>query len=493
MSNKAIRVRFAPSPTGHLHIGSARTALFNWLFARHEQGQYILRIEDTDRSRSTVEFEESIIEDLAWLGLYWDEGPDIGGPAELYRQTERIKAGIYKSYVNKLLENNLAYYCYCTPEELEAERKQALVTGRMPKYSGRCRYLTAKQQKEFAFLGRTPTVRFAIPDDLQFVNFNDLLKGEVAFSREVLSDIIIWRANETPTYNLAVVVDDIDMNITHVLRGEDHLTNTAYQLLLYQAFQAKAPQFGHFSMILGPDKTKLSKRHGATAVGEYKVKGYLSEALVNYLALLSWSPPEGEELLSIERIVKLFSLERVSKSPAIFDLPKLNWLNGQHIRKKELESLVNALIPYYQAAGFIKGMPSKEQFHWLTKVTEAVKTNLTTLADIKEQAAIFFQEPTYTPEVSAMLSQKQALTILGLLAKKVNEHKEEEINYNLAKQILSEVASELKPKGFKNKDIYQTIRLALTGQRSGPELFYVLSIINKEEIKKRVAVQRMSS
>lgn len=481
-TTQEIKVRFAPSPTGHLHLGTARTALFNWLFARHHQAKFILRIEDTDRSRSTLTFEEAIIEDLAWLGLYWDEGPDIGGPAQLYRQTERLQAGVYKRFVERLLQSNHAYYCYCTPQELEAQRQQALAQGKMPKYSGRCRYLTKKQRQELISSGRQPAVRFAISETGPEVKFQDLLKGEVVFSREVLTDFIIWRANQSPTYNLAVVVDDIDMQITHVLRGEDHLTNTAYQLLLYEALEKTPPKFGHFSMILGPDKTKLSKRHGATAIGEYKAKGYLPEALVNYLALLSWSPPAGQEVLPVAEIVKLFSLERVGKSPAIFDIAKLNWLNGQHIRRKDTETLTNLLIPYYEAAGFIKGMPTPTEFSRLLKVTEAIKTDLTTLVDVKEQAAIFFAKPKYSDEVKLFLSQPQAQTILNSLVAKVRLLKGQELDFALAKQILTTLTTELKSQGFKSKDIYQTVRLALTGQRSGPELFYLLSIIGVEPI-----------
>lgn len=482
-----IRVRFAPSPTGHLHIGSARTALFNWLFARHQEGDFILRIEDTDRSRSTVAFEESIIEDLAWLGLYWDEGPDVGGPHQPYRQTERIEAGIYKRFADTLLEKGVAYYCYCTPEELEQQRQEALAKGQMPKYSGRCRFLSPEEKRRFESLGRTPVIRFAVPEDINLVQFNDLLKGKVSFSREVLSDIIIWRANQTPTYNLAVVVDDIDMKITHVLRGEDHLTNTAYQLLIYQALGSLPPQFGHFSMILGPDKAKLSKRHGATAVGQYKAKGYLAEAIINYLALLSWSPPEGEEVLTTAEIVKLFSLQRVSKSPAIFDLPKLNWLNGQHIRRQDTESLTNMLIPYYEAAGFIAGTPDKKLFNWLMKVTEAVKTNLTVLSDVKEQAALFFQPPEYSQEALTLLAQPQAKKVLTVFKEKIKEYEAEELDFALAKEFLSEVAAKLKAEGLKTREIYQTLRLALTGQKSGPELFYLISIINKEQLEKRLS------
>ncbi|MCL4537181.1 MAG: glutamate--tRNA ligase, partial [Nitrospirae bacterium] len=333
--NNKIRVRFAPSPTGHLHIGGARTALFNYLFARHNNGAFVLRIEDTDRSRSTEEYIEAIIEGMRWLKLDWDEGP--------YRQTDRFD--IYRSYVERLLNEGKAYRCYCTPEELEQRRQEALAQGKTPKYDGRCRNITEPMPD------KPSAIRFKMPQEGRTV-VNDLIKGVVEFENNQLEDLIIMRSDGTPTYNFVVVVDDIDMEITHIIRGDDHLNNTPKQIHIYKAFGWEPPAFGHLPMILGADKTRLSKRHGATSVMAYKDMGYLPDALVNYLVRLGWSYGD-QEVFTKDELIKYFSLENIGKSAAVFNPEKLLWLNSQYIIKEDAKTLAEMAIPFLIKEGII--------------------------------------------------------------------------------------------------------------------------------------------
>ncbi|MDP3013940.1 MAG: glutamate--tRNA ligase, partial [Candidatus Subteraquimicrobiales bacterium] len=333
--------RFAPSPTGFLHVGGARTALYNWLFARNKKGDFVLRIEDTDRSRSTEEAIEEIVNSMRWLDLSWDEGP--------YRQTEHLD--LYTKEANRLLESNKAYLCYCTPDELRKRRELALKEKRAPRYDGRCRSLKPKEKRNLEESGRKPAIRFDCPKTGETI-VNDLIRGRVEFKNEVLDDFIILRADGFPTYNFAVVVDDYSMKITHVIRGEDHLPNTPKQILLYQALEYEIPAFAHLPMILGSDKKPLSKRHGATSVEEFRKIGYLSQAMINYLALLGWSYDEKTTLLSVDELVERFSIERVSKNPAIWDPVKLEWMNGHYIRQMSIDELTDSVLPYLKETGF---------------------------------------------------------------------------------------------------------------------------------------------
>ncbi len=326
MNEEKIRVRFAPSPTGQLHLGNARTALFNYLYARKTGGTFVLRVEDTDLERSSAEAEEAILNDLRWMGLEWAEGPGRGGEYGPYRQSERRE--IYARYASELLEKGHAYRCYCTPEELEEKRKRSLARGVPPKYDGRCRNLKPEEEQAFAAEGRASSLRFKV--ETRRVDFEDLIKGRMSFEGQTLGDFIILRSDGTAAYNFAVVVDDALMQITHVIRGEDHLTNTPRQLLIYQALGWQPPKFAHPPMILGPDHSPLSKRHGATSVTYFREEGFLPEALVNYLALLGWSVDAGQEIMSLEELSQKFSLGRVSRSSAIFDIDKLQWVNRAH-------------------------------------------------------------------------------------------------------------------------------------------------------------------
>ncbi|HXW69305.1 MAG TPA: glutamate--tRNA ligase, partial [Dissulfurispiraceae bacterium] len=361
--NRPVKVRFAPSPTGHLHIGGARTALFNWLFARHHKGTFVLRIEDTDTSRSTDEYIDAILKGMEWLGLQWDEGP--------FRQTARFD--IYRSYVEKLLKAGKAYYCYCTPEELEQRRQEALAVGRTPKYDNRCRHL-----KEPA-PGRAAAVRFMMPQEGRTI-VNDLIKGTIEFENNILEDLIILRSDGTPTYNFVVVVDDIDMQITHVIRGDDHVNNTPKQIHIYKAFGWEVPEFAHLPMILGADKARLSKRHGATSVMAYQDMGYLPDALVNYLVRLGWAYGD-QEVFTRQELVEWFSLESVGKSAAVFNPEKLLWLNSQYINRSATEYLAEAVIPFLIGEGIISSNREVDK-QWLSKAILSLKERSRTLVEL---------------------------------------------------------------------------------------------------------------
>ncbi len=350
-----IRVRFAPSPTGQLHVGNARTALFNWLLAHGKDGTFVLRIEDTDAERSTRESEISILEDLRWLGLDWDEGPDVGGPHGPYRQSERLH--LYASYANELLASSHAYYCFCTAEKLDADRQADLAAGRPPKYHGTCRSLPLADTEARMERGERPVIRFRVPESEE-IRFQDLVRGEVVFSTEVIGDFVIVRSDGRPQYNFAVVVDDSLMEVTHVIRGEDHISNTPRQILLYQALGFTPAEFAHLSLVLGPDHTPLSKRHGATSVAEFRARGYLPEALVNYLALIGWSPRtdggSGEhdaELQPVDEMARRFAIEDVGHSAGVFDLEKLAWMNRHYMKAAAPARLAAEALRFFTAQG----------------------------------------------------------------------------------------------------------------------------------------------
>ncbi len=474
-----VRVRFAPSPTGYLHVGGARTALFNWLFARHNRGAFILRIEDTDRERSADKYEKAIIEDLRYLGLDWDEGMEVGGRYGPYRQSQRLD--LYKEYACRLLKEKKAYYCYCIEEELEAKRKEALRQGRTPRYDGKCRNLTEEQKRKYEKEGRRPTVRFKVPKKRVVVS--DLVRGEVTFEADALGDFIILRSDGVAAFNFANIIDDMSMKITHVIRGEDHLSNTPRQILLYQALGAKLPKFAHISMILGPDRTRLSKRHGATAIREYRRKGYLPEALVNYLSLLGWYPPDGEEIKSTKELIKEFSLDHVSKSSAIFDNQKLNWMNGRYIRKASLKRIRNLAIPYLREAGYLKGriIPAKKR--WLLKVIEATRTHLDYLDQVPKETEVFFnKEIKISKKGKETLKKESSKKVLFALKNRLKKIKE--ITDRNFKTLMKDLEKEI---GFRGKNLYLPIRVALTGQNKGPELYLILPILGKRECLKRLS------
>lgn len=476
-----VRVRFAPSPTGHLHMGSARTALFNWLFAGSSNGTFVLRIEDTDRARSADIYEKSIINDLHWLGLNWDEGPEVCGAFGPYYQSKR--QDIYREIAQKLLDEGKSYYCYCTPEELEESRKRALAEGRMQKYDGRCRELTQKQKEIFEREGRQPVIRFKVPR--RKIVINDLISGLVEFDSSVIGDFILLRSDMTASFNFAVVVDDVLMEITHVIRGNDHLSNTPRHILLFEALGHKLPQFAHHSLLLGVDHTKLSKRHGATAVFEYREMGYLPNAVTNYLALLSWSSSDGREIFTPEELVKEFSIEGISKSPAIFDIDKLNWLNKQHILRTDPEVLAKYSTVFLVEKGMYPKEPENSDFCDLVEKIKVVQGNLSKLSDAPRELKVLLSDSIeISNEARRVLSESNSKLVLKSLTEILGGV--DWLDEEKSKEIIKALANKFKEQNIKGKNLYMPIRLALTGKTSGPDLFYLLNSLGKEKSLKRI-------
>ena len=475
----SVRVRFAPSPTGPLHIGGARSALFNWLFARRYGGTFIVRIEDTDLERSSPKAEENILEALRWLGLDWDEGVDVGGPYGPYRQTDRLE--IYRRYANLLVEKGCAYPCYCTEDELAAQREELLRSGEQVKYGGRCRGLTPAERARLEALGRKPALRFAVPED-KTVTVRDLVRGDVCFDCSGIGDFIILKSDGIPTYNFAVVVDDHEMKISHVIRAEEHLPNTPRQILLYEAFGWELPAFAHVSLILGKDRSKMSKRHGATAVIQYRERGYLPEALVNFLALLGWSPGGEEEVISVEELKRSFSLDRVSKSPAVFDLDKLNWLNGHYIRATSVERLAALAVPFLQKAGCVGDPPSALEQEWVKAVVELARDYVCCLEEIPEYAEKYLGDGyDFSEEAKEVLSRDKVSGLLEALAEEVG--RAECLTAQNAPLVLKAAGQKA---GLKGKDVFVPVRAALTGSTQGPDLPKVMAVIGREGVLRRL-------
>lgn len=477
-----IKVRFAPSPTGHLHIGGARTALFNFLFARKMGGKFLLRFEDTDLTRSSVESEQVIVNDLKWLGIEWDEGIDVGGDNGPYRSTERLD--IYRFYVNKLLAEDKAYYCYCTQEELEAERQMLLAKGEMPRYMGRCRHLTSEQKRAFEAQGRVPSVRFKVPAN-RVIEIEDLIRGTVKFESNGIGDFIIVKSDGIPVYNFAVVIDDHLMGISHVIRGEEHLSNTPRQILIYEALGFNIPKFAHVSLILGKDRAKMSKRHGSTWIEQYRDAGYLPEAMVNFLALLGWSPGEEREIFTMEELIERFSLERVSKNPAIFDIDKLNWMNSQYIKNSPTERITELAIPHLKQKGYLDENENVD-FDWLNSIVKTFQDELAFVGEIVEKVGIFFNDniEVQDEEARQILKMEHVPKLLQVFREKVANA--EKIDKDFAVNVFKEMQKELNIKG---KNLFMPIRIALTGQMHGPEMVEIIPILGRERIMKRLENQ----
>jgi len=457
-------------------VGNARTALFNWMFARHHGGSFILRIEDTDESRSDLSYQITLLRDLNWLGIDWDEGPQKEGLYGPYKQSERLE--IYKSHLQKLIDKDFVYPCYCTEEELEEERQTLILSKRMPRYRGKCRNLTADERKKREKEGRIPSFRFKVQP--QVIEFEDLIRGTMKIEGETIGDFIIIRSNGMPAYNFAVVIDDHLMGITHVIRGEDHLSNTALQIMLYRAFGFNPPTFAHHSLILGKDRTKLSKRHGSVSVGEFHKKGILPEALVNYLGLLGSSFTDSREVLSREEMISGFTLKRASKSGAIFDEEKLLWLNAIYIRNCETEDLVERLKPFLEQAGYKTDTMDQE---WLKEIIELIKTDLTTLAEVNNHIDIFFDEKyKLTSEAKKVLERDSADKVIKAFSEYL------ETNTGSPKDIYSAAVKYIKEKtGAKGKELFMPIRAAITGKVHGPELDKVFIILGRERTLKRLS------
>ncbi|MBE0556969.1 MAG: glutamate--tRNA ligase [Proteobacteria bacterium] len=494
MSTPGIRVRFAPSPTGELHVGNARTALFNWLYARHHNGAFVLRIEDTDRSRTTAAFEENLLEELRWLGIDWDEGPGVGGAYGPYHQTERLDS--YRDCLDRLIAAGKVYPCYCTEAELEAERASLVARRLMPRYLGKCRQLSETQQRRLCAEGRSPVWRFRV--EAGPIAFDDLIRGPMAFQGEAVGDFIIVRSSGIPAYNFAVVADDHAMEISHVIRGEDHLSNTASQILLYRALGFAPPVFAHHALVLGKDHTKLSKRHGATSVGAFRRRGILPEALLNYLALTGSSFEAGREIASAKEIVEGFSLERTGKGGAVFDEEKLLWLNGIYIRRLEPAVLAERLIPFLREAGHDERSFGRERFEG---IVAAVQDSLPTLADIGGHLDMFSDDRyRMDDEASSLLRGDDAKRVLTVLSEIVDARADsgtEAVPGNEAPagvavgtglplpfaELVKRIGAQT---GLKGKKLYLPIRAALTGRLHGPELDRIFALLSPTSLRRRI-------
>ena len=471
------RVRFAPSPTGRLHVGNARTALMNRLFAMKTGATLLLRIEDTDRERSRREHEEGLVEALRWLGILWDEGPDVGGPHGPYRQSER--AEVYREYAEGLRAAGLAYECFCTEEELEAGRIRAASEGRTPRYSGRCRNLTERERAALRREGRRPCLRFRVPQG-EAVAFTDAVHGPMRFETEAFSDFVILRADAMPSYNFAAAVDDHLMGVTTVIRGEDHLPNTPRQILLYRALGWEPPRFAHHGLLLGPDRTKLGKRHGATSVEAFRDMGILPQALANYLALVGTEGAHPAEVMGLEELAAGFSLERSGKSAAVFDPEKLRWLNRRHMARLSPEALLSAMTPYLSAAGC---EPEGRDPAWLREAARLLAENVETLAEVAGLCPMLFDEvPPLEGAAPELLGAPETRAVLSALLARFPEDRPETWETDLA-ALAREIRKEL---GISGKTFYTALRLALTGVPHGPELARIVPLLSPATIRARI-------
>lgn len=471
-----IRVRFAPSPTGSLHIGGARTALFNWLFARKNAGTFVLRLEDTDLSRSTEASASGILDGLRWLGLDWDEGPEKGGDYGPYRQGERM--AIYQKYLNELIKKGKAYYCFCSPEELQAEKEKCRQEKRDYKYSGKCSALHPDEIKQLLAEGRTPVIRFRSPRD-GVVVVQDLIRGNVTFDNHLLDDFIIGKSDGGPTYNFAVVVDDHEMHISHVIRAEEHLSNTPKQIILYEAMGWKLPQFAHVSMILAPDRSKLSKRHGATSVQEFRDEGYLPEALINYLALLGWSSGRDEDFWTIQELSKEFSLDNISRSPAIYDTEKLTWMNSKYLTEANSQRICELLAEKAHGLGLL--LPAQEDY--FLKVVDLVKSRAKTLPDILHEADYFFQP---ADEYDAKGINKYFRGEDNLLLLQAALRICQQCALFTAAELEAILRSQADDMNIKPARIIHPTRLAISGRTATPGLFETMELLGKDRCIERI-------
>ncbi len=480
-----VRVRIAPSPSGNLHIGTARTALFNYLFAKKNNGKFILRIEDTDAERTSQEYIDNIFDSLKALGLNWDEGPDVGGEYGPYTQSERFD--IYPVYAQKLVDAGFAYECFCTPEELEAEKEIATANKKPYVYSKKCEHLTDNEKAKLRAEGRKPAIRFNISKAQHAFHptselmFDDMVKGELKVNTDLIGDFVIMKSNGTPTYNFAVVIDDMLMKISHIIRGEDHISNTFKQILIYEALGAEVPRFGHLGMILAPDRSKLSKRHGATAVSEFVESGYLTEALINFVALLGWSPSDGVEIKPVDEIAADFRINEISSSNSIFEYDKLRWMNSHYIKMLPMDELKKRLLPYLKK--YDLSQLSEAQFNRMIEIT---REPLILLSDITDAVSYFFGEDVVIePEVQTeVLDTETAQEVLSEFLKQAK-------NWSFDEETLHEklegFRGEFKEKGVKPKQTMWAIRAAVTGRTKGADMTAILSILGKDKVFKRVS------
>ncbi|MCR2044339.1 glutamate--tRNA ligase [Anaerosalibacter massiliensis] len=475
-----VRVRFAPSPTGYLHVGGARTALFNYYFAKKNNGKFILRIEDTDKKRLKEDSISQILSSMKWLGMDWDEGPEIGGEYGPYFQSERIN--LYTDEIKKLLNEGKAYYCFCTEDDIEKEREEQRKNKLPYRYSGKCSHLSKEEVERNLKIGKPYVIRIKMPRDGS-TEIEDLIRGKVVVDNTQLDDYIIMKSNGIPTYNFACVIDDYAMKISHVIRAEEHLSNTPKQILTYKALGYEVPKFAHLPMILAPDRSKLSKRHGATSVEEFKENGYLPETLVNYLTLLGWSPGGNEEIFSMEETIEKFSLDKVTKTAAIYDTKKLSWMNGQYLTRSDLEYIAKEALPYLVEDGLIESNDIEEKYEYIKRVVDIVREKVKLLPEISDASSYFFKDIDEYEEKGV----KKRFTKDGVV--KILERGKEALknapNFNVdtVEKVYRDLIDEL---GIKGGDIIHPTRLAISGRTVGPSLFDIISVLGKETCIKRM-------
>ena len=479
------RVRLAPSPTGLFHLGTARTGLFNYLFTRKAGGKFILRIEDTDKERSKKEYEDNILEGLKFLGMEWDEGPDINGSLGPYRQSERLE--IYEKYLHQLLEEEKAYYCFCSPEEIEAQKEEMIARGVPPKYSGKCRDLPKSTVETYLKEGKQATIRIKMPNKV--IKFDDIIREEVEFDLSLIGDIVIAKSLKEPLYNFAVVIDDYLMKITHVIRGEDHISNTPKQIAIQEALGLPRPNYAHLPMILGPDRSKLSKRHGAMALTDYRKMGYLPEAIVNFLAFLGWHPIGNEEILSLEELIDKFDLKRVQKGGAIFNIKRLNWFNSQYLKRMSSEELMDRVVDYIKNFSSMPEIIKEYDINYIKKVIDIELPRMNKLSDLIDLSDFFFKKKI---EYSIELLKWKDMTDTELtksLQDSLNileKIKESEFNrVNLQIKFYSFIDEDLNYEGNKGKLLWP-LRAALSGKKASPGPFEIAEVLGKEESIKRL-------
>lgn len=479
MSSK-IRVRYAPSPTGELHIGNARTALFNYLFARHNGGEFIIRTEDTDTRRNLDYGEASQLDNLSWLGIDWDESPLNPGEYGPYRQSERLS--IYQPLIDQLIEEDKAYKCYMTEEELEAEREAQRARGEMPHYGGQHSNLTQEERDAYEAQGRVPAIRFRVPAD-EVYEFEDMVKGKVSFeSKNISGDWVIQKKDGMPTYNFAVAVDDHFMEISHVLRGDDHIANTPKQMMIYDAFGWEYPKFGHMTLIVNSETNKkLSKRDGGILqfIEQYRRLGYLPEAMFNFITLLGWSPKGEDEIFSKEEFIKIFDVDRLSTSPAAFDTKKLEWINNTYVKAASLDEIVDLSLSHLQEAGLIDGEPDKKEIEWARKLVSLYHDEMSYGAQIVDLSSLFFNDDLHIDEASKEeLSQETASVVIDAMAEKLEALSAAEFISENIKPLMKEIQKET---GVKGRKLFMPIRIAVSGQMHGPDLPSVIEVLGKEK------------
>jgi glutamyl-tRNA synthetase len=478
--DKQIRVRFAPSPTGSLHIGGARTAYFNWLFARQNKGSFVLRIDDTDTSRSTEASYQQILDSFRWLGIDWDEGPGIGGEFGPYRQSERQP--IYERAMQRLMAEGRVYPCFCTPEQLAADREAAQQAGVAPRYVGRCKHLSDAERAERLEAGAKPAYRLVAPEAGETI-VHDIIRGDVIFSNQEIDDFIVWKGDGTPTYHFASCVDDAQMQISHVIRAEEHLSNTPRHVVLFQALGVESPEFAHVPMILAPDRSKLSKRHGATSVQEYRDDGILPEALVNYLLLLGFAPGEDREIVSREEAISLFHLTRVAKHAAVYDVKKLQWLNAHYLRSMTPDRLLDLVWPDIRDHGWLEPNPSHVSLGWLRSIIQVLQERIRSIADLKESLKYYFEEVEHYDEkgVHKHFLDEGAADRLERAA--VALEKVEPFTLVEVENLYRDLISELQVKGGQ---LIHPTRLAISGITVGPGLFDMMALLGRETCLRRM-------